>query len=168
MPPPTVMQSDALRALYADPAAAALEANDKVAAARIWLLKEKPFFGVLARALAVEQTIEVPGFRLTSNDRLRANPLLVLEARFPALVARIAHVAMHAALGALARRGDRDALRWNVAHDLAIAPLLRAASLPVGPAPVLDDIPPGASAEQIYQALEEGVRRTVEYFRSLG
>ena len=36
--------------VFTDPAAAAAQAVDKIAAARVWLLKEKPFFGVLARA----------------------------------------------------------------------------------------------------------------------
>ena len=39
--------------------AAARGAVDKIAAARVWLLKEKPFFGVLARALQVEPTLAV-------------------------------------------------------------------------------------------------------------
>src|SRR5262245_52570033 len=106
--------------LYADPAAAAAQATDKTAAARVWLLKEKPFFGVLSRALTVEPTLQVTAFRLLSNDHLRFNPLVVLEMKFPALCARAAHVALHAALGAFARRGAREERRWNAAHDLAI------------------------------------------------
>jgi hypothetical protein len=121
---PEQQGTSAVRQLYADPAAAAAQAVDKVAAARVWLLKEKPFFGVLSRALAVEPTLQVPAFKLTAHDRLRVNPLVVLEMAFPALYSRIAHVAMHAALGALARRGSREERRWNAAHDLAIEPLL--------------------------------------------
>src|SRR5580692_12523936 len=104
--------------VYSDPAAAAAQAVDKIAAARVWLLKEKPFFGVLARALYVEATLGVPAFRLGADDRLRMNPLVVLEMRFPALCARVAHVCLHAALGAFVRRAERDTARWNVAHDL--------------------------------------------------
>src|SRR5258706_14772909 len=108
------------RQLYADPAAAATQATDKIAAARVWLLKEKPFFGVLARALLVEPTLAVTAFRLTPLDKLLANALVVLELPFPSLTAPIAHVTLHAALGAFVRRGPRDPLRWNAAHDLAI------------------------------------------------
>jgi predicted metal-dependent peptidase len=146
------------RQLYADPAAAALQAIDKIAAARVWLLKEKPFFGVLARALDVRPSLETPAFRLSIDDRLAVNPLVVLEARFPALCARMAHLALHAALGAYARRGPRDPLRWNVAHDVAIDALLRAGGLPVGAALPHLDLPPGASAEQVYLVLDEGTR----------
>src|SRR5947209_1701091 len=110
---PDRLASSDVQQLYADPAAAAAQATDKIAAARVWLLKEKPFFGVLSRALAIEPTLQVPAFRLTANDRLRVNPLVVLELSFPSLCARMAHLAMHAALGALARRGPREERRWN-------------------------------------------------------
>jgi predicted metal-dependent peptidase len=158
MIPVTPRGNDALRQLYADPALASAEALDKIAAARVWLLKEKPFFGVLARALVVSPSLETAALRLSADDRLLINPLTVLEARFPALCARVAHVALHAALGAYARRGEREPLRWNVAHDLAIAPLLRAAGMPAGPELFLEGLSEGASAEQCYLALEEGVR----------
>jgi predicted metal-dependent peptidase len=122
------------------------------------LLKEKPFFGVLARALAVEITLAVPAFRLTPDDRLRANALVVLEMRFPVLCARLAHLCLHAALGAFVRRAAREPLRWNVAHDLAIDPLLRAAGLAVSAGLPAFELPPGASAEEYYGLLPEGLR----------
>lgn len=155
---PKSVLSTSVRQLYADPAQAAAQAVDKIAAARVWLLKEKPFFGVLARALQVEPTLAVPAFRLTADDRLLANALVTLELKFPALCARLAHVALHAALGALVRRGAREALRWNAAHDLAISPLLRAAGFGGGPAPIIDELVAGASAEQYYARLPEGSR----------
>jgi predicted metal-dependent peptidase len=147
-----------VRQLYADPAAAAAQAVDKIAAARVWLLKEKPFFGVLARALRVEATLAVPAFRLGADDRLRANALVVLELRFPTLCARMAHLCLHAALGAFVRRASREPLRWNVAHDLAIDPLLRAAGMNVGASLPHAELPPGASAEEYYALLAEGTR----------
>jgi predicted metal-dependent peptidase len=148
----------AVRQLYADPAAAAAQAVDKIAAARVWLLKEKPFFGVLARALQVEATLAVPTFRLLADDRLRVNALVVLDLRFPLLCARLAHLCLHAALGALVRRSEREPLRWNAAHDLAIEPLLHAAGLAVSAGLPRFDLPPGASAEEYYALLPEGAR----------
>ncbi len=144
---------------YADPAGAARQARDKLAAARVWLMKHKPFFGVLARALRLELTLEVGGFRLLPDDRLRANPIVVLQACFPSLCARLAHISMHAALAAFGRRRDREARRWNVAHDHAIHPLLDAAELSVGntASGLLMELPKGASAEQYYAALPEGI-----------
>lgn len=153
----TITTSD-VQHLYADPVAAAAQAVDKIAAARVWLLKEKPFFGVLARALQVEATLKVPAFRLTLDDRLLANALVVLELRFPALCARLAHLCLHAALGAFVRRGAREPLRWNVAHDLAIDPLLRAAGFNVGASLPWAELPPGASAEEYFALLPEETR----------
>src|SRR4051812_28768234 len=94
------LKTTGVQQLYADPAAAAAQSIDKIAAARVWLLKEKPFFGVLARALQVEATLKVPAFKLTPDDRLLVNALVVLEMRFPTLCARLAHLCLHAALGA--------------------------------------------------------------------
>jgi predicted metal-dependent peptidase len=144
--------------LLGDPAAASAGALDKIAAARVWLLKEKPFFGVLARALLVEPRQDVRAMRLFSDDRLAVNPLVVLRTPFPSLCARLAHVALHAALGGFVRRGDREPGRWNLAHDLAIDPLVRGSGLPLGLPPPPDDVPPGSSAEQIFPLLPETAR----------
>jgi len=152
-----------LRQLYADPAAAARDSRDKLAAARVWLLRHKPFFGVLARGFRLEATLGVAGYRLLPDDRLLYNPIAVLGARFPALTARLAHLSLHAALGAFARRKGREPRRWNVACDLAIAPLLEAAELGVGraSATVFNDGSPrlanGTSAEGYYAHLQDGV-----------
>lgn len=152
-----------LRRLYADPALANSQARDKLAAARVWLMKHKPFFGILARSFRLEATLDIPGYRLEPDDRLRFNPIAVLGARFPALCARLAHLSMHAALGSFQRRREREARRWNVACDLAIAPLLEAAELGVGraPAPAFASdtlrLPSGASAEAYYNQLVPNV-----------
>jgi predicted metal-dependent peptidase len=146
-----------------DPVASAAGALDKIAAARVWLLKEKPFFGVLSRALTVVPRADVAAFRLLADDRLVVNPLVVLRTPFPALCARLAHLALHAALGAFVRRGERDPGRWNLAHDLAIDPLVRGAGLPLGLPPPPDEVSPGTSAEQIFDALPAGARPGPEW-----
>ena len=153
------LEESAVRQLYADPARAARQARDKIAAARVWLMKHKPFFGVLARAFRLDMTLQVPGFRLQPDDLLRCNPVVVLSARFPSLCARLAHLSLHAALGAFGRRGEREPRRWNVAHDLAIAPLLDAAELSVGAiaSQIFAELPDGASAEAYFDLLQEGV-----------
>ncbi|MBK8255166.1 MAG: hypothetical protein IPK82_21205 [Polyangiaceae bacterium] len=160
MSTPEHQGATAVRQLYADPAAAAAQSVDKIAAARVWLLKEKPFFGVLSRALTVEPTLQVPAFRLLASDHLRFNPLVVLELKFPMLCARLAHLAMHAALGALSRRNHREERKWNAAHDLAIEPLLRAGALGSGATLVNSgiDLPPGASADEYFALLPDGAR----------
>lgn len=152
-----------VRQLYAEPERAAREARDKLAAARIWLMKHKPFFGVLARAFKLEASLAVPAYRLHPDDRLSFNPVAVLAARFPSVCARLAHLSLHAALGGFSRRREREPRRWNVACDLAIEPLLRAAELGVGSAPhgaqVANELglPAGASAEAYFEFLSEEV-----------
>jgi predicted metal-dependent peptidase len=129
----------------------------------VWLLKEKPFFGVLARALSIEPHRGAPAFRLYPDDRLVVPPLTVQKLPFAYLCGRLAHVALHAALGGFARRGARDEAKWNVAHDMAIDPLLRGAGLGGGLPPVSLDLPPGSSAEEIFPLLPEQARPEDEF-----
>jgi len=146
------------------PEAAARGAVDKIAAGRVWLLKEKPFFGVLARALVVEPTPALASaFRLHPDDRLLVHPGAVAALPFPRLCARLAHLALHAALGAHGRRRERTEARWNLAHDLAIEPLLREASLPSAHGEVPPWLAQGMSAEQIYDELPEGATPAPEW-----
>ena len=113
-----------------DDSAVVRQALDKVAAARIWLTKERPLLGVLARSLRAQPNLAITAaLAITADDRLLVNPELALRTPFPALCARIAHVVLHAALGGFARRADRPLPRWNLAHDLAIDPLVRASGL---------------------------------------
>ena len=141
-------------AVTVSPEAAARGALDKIAAARVWLLKEKPFFGVLARALVVEPSAALgSAFRLLADDRLLVHPKAVMALPFPGLCARLAHLCLHAALGAYARRRERTPERWNFAHDLAIEPLLREAKLPTGAGDVPDALRAGMSAEEVYELL---------------
>jgi len=141
-------------AVEVSPEATARGAVDKIAAGRVWLLKEKPFFGVLARALVVEPT---PGlasaFRLYSDDSLLVHPRAVLALPFVRLCARLSHLCLHAALGAYVRRRERTPARWNLAHDLAIEPLLREAQLPAAAGEVPEWLHAGMSAEEVYELL---------------
>jgi predicted metal-dependent peptidase len=141
-------------AVEVSPEASARGAVDKIAAGRVWLLKEKPFFGVLARALVVEPT---PGlasaFRLHSDDSLLVHPRAVLALPFARLCARLSHLCLHAALGAYVRRRERTPARWNLAHDLAIEPLLREARLPAAAGEIPEWLHVGMSAEEVYDLL---------------
>lgn len=140
------------------------QARDKLAASRVWLLKHKPFFGVLARAFRLLASEKTAGFRLLPNDVLLFHPVLVLRLGFPALCARLAHISLHAALGAFGRRGERDVRRWNVAHDLAIEPLLRAAGLACAEAHgQFLSLREGASAEAYFDILDEGTEPLPEW-----
>jgi predicted metal-dependent peptidase len=136
------------------PEAAARGALDKIAASRVWLLKEKPFFGILARALVVEPSPRLASaFRLYADDRLLVHPKAVLALPFTRLAARLSHLCLHAALGAFGRRRERTPARWNLAHDLAIEPLLREAALPAAAGEAPEWLHSGMSAEEVYDLL---------------
>ena len=132
------------------------EARDKLAAARVWLMRHKPFFGVLSQGLRLRASGETPALRLYPDDRVLFNAKSVEAWPFPEVVARLAHLSLHAALGAFERRRGRPAHAWNVAHDLAIAPMLRAADLG-GYLPDLDwgspELATGQAAEEVYVRL---------------
>jgi predicted metal-dependent peptidase len=141
-------------AVEVSPDAARRGAVDKIAAARVWLLKEKPFFGVLARALVIEPNPTLASaFRLHPDDRLEVHPGAVMALPFMGLAARLSHLCLHAALAAFGRRRERTAARWNLAHDLAIEPLLREAGLPAASGDIPDSIQSGMSAEEVYELL---------------
>ncbi len=139
-------------------------AVDKIAAARVWLLKEKPFLGVLARALVVKPTPELASaFRLHPDDSLEVHPKGVMALPFMSLAARLSHLALHAAFGAFARRRERAPGRWNLAHDLALEPLLREAGLPSAAGAVPEWLRGGMSAEEVYEALPEDASPAPEW-----
>lgn len=131
-------------------------AREKIAAARIWLLRERPFFGVLARYLVVEPSDRTEAFRLLPDDRLLVRAEAVAGLPFGHLCGRLAHLTLHAALRAYRRAGGREAGRWNLAHDLAIDPLVRAASLDDLPLARPPGVEPGMAAETIFEHLEQG------------
>lgn len=147
------------KTLHSDWDGAVRQSRDKLAASRVWLLKHKPFFGVLARAFRPLASDRTAGFRLWPDDTLWFQPLTVLRMTFPALCARLAHLSLHAALGAFSRRAEREPRRWNVAHDLAIEPLLQAAGLACGAVHGhFSALPAGASAEAYFEELGEDVQ----------
>jgi predicted metal-dependent peptidase len=152
-------------AVEVPPEATVRGALDKIAASRVWLLREKPFFGVLARALVVEPSPSLASvFRLYSDDRLIIHPKAVLALPFPRLAARLSHLSLHAALGAFGRRRERTPARWNLAHDLAIEPLLHDAqlhSLAGGEGP--EWLRSGMSAEEVYELLPEDATPAPEW-----
>jgi hypothetical protein len=110
--------------LLADPAAASSGALDKIAAARVWLLKENRS-GVLSRALIVEPGADVRSF-VSCRRPACGQPARRAPDAFPALCARLAHTLFTPRSGIRPPRRTRPR-RWNLAHDLAIDPLVTGA-----------------------------------------
>lgn len=120
--------------------------------ARRFLLLHQPFFGSLALKLQLEPAV-VP---MAANDgtTLFYNPEWAIQTPRAELEGVWAHEVMHCAGLHMYRMTNREHMRWNVACDLAINPILIKAGLKL-PANTLNDPrwQAGESAEEIYPFL---------------
>jgi predicted metal-dependent peptidase len=113
------------------------------------------FFATLALRLVPEVDWQTDTMA-TDGRKLFLNPNFVAALPPDELLGVVAHEVMHNALAHHARRGPRDAKRWNVACDLAVNPLLLEAgfslpdSRPVPGEGKFKDLPRGKSAEDYY------------------
>jgi predicted metal-dependent peptidase len=123
--------------------------------ARTVLILKHPFFGALIMRLKIRPDWTHPT-AATDGREIRYNPGFIAPLTQPRLLGVLAHELLHCTFKHQERRGNRDPLRWNLAGDLAINPLIRDASneleLPDG---ALDD-PDfyGMSAEEIYAKIK--------------
>ena len=97
--------------------------NEKVVKARVALVLDHPFFGSLALKLTVKEDPECKT-AWVDGTHLGYNPEFVDELPSDELKGLIAHEVMHCGLNHIARKGDRDGHRWNLACDYAINPIL--------------------------------------------
>lgn len=130
------------------------DAAIKIQAARVGLVLDQPFFGVLALRLRVVEdktckTVWVDG------RTLGYNPEFIEKWTHDEVVTLLAHEVMHCAAGHPWRRDAREMKRWNEACDRAINPILRGSGfkLPDGACVELDPTHAGKSAEWIHDRL---------------
>ncbi len=101
--------------------------------ARTAMLRNEPFFGVLALRLEI---VEDPSCDTmwTDGRTLGCNPDFLSRLTFEETVGVIAHEVLHSAMGHTYRRGTRDRHTWNEATDYTINGTLREAGfkLPAG------------------------------------
>ncbi len=132
------------------------EIEKKLAAARTWLILDKPFLGALVMRLPLKQadarwcTTTATDARAFYYNRAYIEALTFEQTKFV-----LAHEALHCALGHFARRGHRDKRRWDLATDLAINPLLVAEGLTPPPNAIVLDQFKDMTAEEIYPYLDE-------------
>lgn len=121
----------------------------RVQAARLNLILDQPFFGVLALRLKIKAD---PSCKTAWVDgrTMGYNPEFVENLTHGQLVGLIAHEVMHCACGHPWRRDDRDAKRWNVAADHAINPILVKSGFKLPEGALLDPAYDGKNAEWIY------------------
>ena len=132
------------------------EIEDKLVAARTWLIIDKPFLGALVLRLPLVQA-DPKWCKTTATDarsfyynRAYIDSLSFEQAKFV-----LAHEALHCALSHFARREHRDKHRWDLACDFAVNPLLVADGLRPAPDALILDAYRDMTAEEIYPCIQE-------------
>jgi predicted metal-dependent peptidase len=135
-----------------------------ISAARSRLVLSKDassaFFAALALRLDAAPAWDVPTLA-TDGERLLFNPEYALSLSEREVVGVVSHEVLHCALGHHARRGMRDPLRWNIACDLAVNPVLLGAGFDLPRGRLLPGEgefigwPTGLSAEEYYARLPD-------------
>jgi predicted metal-dependent peptidase len=103
-------------------------ASVRIQKARTALLLDHLFFGALLFRLKGEECRSIRTMA-TDGVSLYWNPEFVETLNAATLAGTLAHEVMHPALHHHVRRSGRDPVRWNVACDYAINPLLVDAGL---------------------------------------
>ncbi len=126
----------------------------RIQKSRVTLLLDHPFFGTLLFRLGAKPCRSIATMA-TDGVSLFYNPEFVDTLNAAELAGVLAHEVMHPALQHHTRRGDRDQLRWNMACDYAINPILLDAGLTLPKDVLIDNRFRGMSAERIYNLIEE-------------
>jgi predicted metal-dependent peptidase len=126
----------------------------RIQKARTTLLLDHPFFGTLLFRLGARRCGSIATMA-TDGVSLFFNPDFVDTLNAAELAGVLAHEVMHPALKHHTRRSDRDRMRWNMACDYAINPMLLDAGLTLPKDVLLDPRFRGMSAERIYNLIEE-------------
>ncbi|MDH3310565.1 MAG: VWA-like domain-containing protein [Gammaproteobacteria bacterium] len=130
--------------------------EDKLVAARTWLIIDKPFLGALVLRQPLVQAD--PKWCQTTATDARSfyyNRAYVDALSFEQTKFILAHEALHCALSHFARREHRDKRRWDVACDFAINSLLVADGLRPAPDALILDAYKDMTAEEIYPCIQE-------------
>jgi predicted metal-dependent peptidase len=135
-----------------------------ISAARSRLVLSKDaisaFFAALALRLEALPAWDLPTLA-TDGERLLFNPEYALSLSEREVVGVVAYEVLHCALGHHARRGVRDPIRWNIACDLAVNPVLLGAGFDLPRGRLLPgegefaSWPTGLSAEDYYARLPD-------------
>lgn len=132
-------------------------AEHRLTAARTKLILDHPFLGALALRLPLQAVVEQPWCTTTGTDArtFYYNPAYIDQLSPAQTQFIVAHEALHCGLSHFARRHHRNKLRWDLACDLAINPLLQEEGLQPAPGYVVIEEYRGLTAEEIYPLLEE-------------
>ena len=130
--------------------------ENKLVAARTWLIIDKPFLGALVLRLPLVEA-DAKWCRTTATDArsFYYNRRYIEALSFEQTKFILAHEALHCALSHFARREHRDKHRWDLACDFAINPLLVADGLRPAPDALILDAYKDMTAEEIYPCIQE-------------
>ncbi len=131
-----------------------MEIGDRLAAARVRLILDKPFLGALALRLPM---VSAPWCKTTATDarNFYYNPGYIERLNLDQMQFVIAHEALHCALSHFERRGRRARSRWDIACDHAVNPVLAAEGLAPPPGTLILTVFEGMTAEEIYPLIDE-------------
>ncbi|MBI3777998.1 MAG: hypothetical protein HY274_03635 [Gammaproteobacteria bacterium] len=130
--------------------------EDKLVAARTWLIIDKPFLGALVLRLPLVEA-DPKWCRTTATDArsFYYNRDYIDALSFEQTKFILAHEALHCALSHFARREHRHKKRWDLACDFAVNPLLMADGLKPAPDALILDAYKDMTAEEIYPCIQE-------------
>ncbi|MHB8730004.1 MAG: vWA domain-containing protein [Sulfuricaulis sp.] len=130
--------------------------ENKLVAARTWLIIDKPFLGALVLRLPLVAA-DPKWCKSTATDArsFYYNRRYIESLSFEQTKFILAHEALHCALSHFARREHRDKRRWDLACDFAINPLLVADGLRPAPDALILDAYKDMTAEEIYPCIQE-------------
>lgn len=130
--------------------------ENKLVAARTWLIIDKPFLGALVLRLPLVEA-DPKWCRTTATDArsFYYNRDYIKALSFEQTKFILAHEALHCALSHFARREHRNKHRWDLACDFAINPLLTADGLKPAPDALILDAYRDMTAEEIYPCIQE-------------
>ena len=128
----------------------------KLAAARTRLILDKPFLGALVLRLPIKAA-DPSWCKTTDTDmkKLFVNPEYISQLSLEETQFALAHEALHCALSHYARRQHRVKLRWDMACDFAINPILIEDGLKPPPHILYLREYMGMTAEEIYPTLQD-------------
>jgi predicted metal-dependent peptidase len=140
-----------------------MDARKQLAKARAGLVLDQPFFGSLALRLElVEQSDpgwwasqNVPTTMATDGKRIHFYPEFVESMSLEETKGVICHEIMHCANQHHTRRDDREQVRWNMAGDYAINPIILNCGMALPKGCLADQQFGNMSAEEIYGKLPE-------------
>lgn len=127
---------------------------DKLSVARSRLLLDHPFFGVLALRLGLHEEKSIQTLA-TDGRKIIYNPSFVETLNLELCSSALAHEVMHNVLEHCTRRNNRHRMKWNIATDYAVNPILKEAGMRLGDTWLYEPKYEGMSADEIYDMLPD-------------